>query len=101
MTVSKYSDIKDKEGVSDTCGICIDEFANADETNLNHWVAETPQCKHHFHKECLMQWCKTKVKKLDKPDCPSCRVLFEPEKRTEERKQEGDPEPVALEEVQE
>ena len=40
-----------------------------------------------------MAWCKTKIKKLEKPDCPSCRVLFEPEKKSEVRIKE-----VSLEE---
>ena len=42
MTICKYSDIKGKKEVSDTCGICIDEFANADESKEKFWVAETP-----------------------------------------------------------
>ena len=43
-----------------------------------------------------MQWCKTKVKKLDKPDCPSCRVLFEPEKKEEAKEEEKGPEEVPI-----
>lgn len=42
LTINKYSEIKDKSHVSDTCGICIDEFENADEANEDYWVAETP-----------------------------------------------------------
>jgi len=42
LKISKYSEIEDKTHVSDTCGICIDEFVNADETNEDLFVAETP-----------------------------------------------------------
>jgi hypothetical protein len=44
-----------------------------------------------------LAWCKTKIKKLEKPDCPSCRVLFEPEKRSEVRKIESIEEELKVE----
>jgi hypothetical protein len=82
--------------VADTCGICIDEFHQADETNEDNYVAETPQCNHHFHKSCLMQWCQTKINKLQKPDCPSCRVLFEPEKIEKPNVEDQADEPIPV-----
>ena len=81
MKYFKYSELEGQEGI-DACGICIDEFANGDERKDEMMVAQTP-CNHYFHKGCLLEWIKTKIDKLEKPDCPQCRTFFEPKKQTD------------------
>ena len=79
LTYTLYDDIWDKDSLEPTCAICVDEFKNGDPENEDHMITETPQCKHFFHKGCLLEWVRTKVDKLEKPDCPQCRAPFTPE----------------------
>lgn len=44
-----------------TCAICLDRITS---DNVK------TQCKHNFHKRCLIGWCK---RTKDKPTCPVCR----------------------------
>lgn len=76
----KYSHLKDPKkvlGGEDCCGICIAEFNEEPLEGQDEWlVVRVPQCKHFFHQECLLGWVDTKIDKLEKPDCPSCRKVF-------------------------
>jgi len=44
-----------------TCAICLDKITS---NNV------TTQCKHRFHKRCLIGWCK---RTKEEPTCPICR----------------------------
>jgi len=47
--------------LDNTCSICLDRITS-------HNV--TTKCKHRFHKQCLVGWCKGNK---DQPSCPICR----------------------------
>ena len=51
------------------CSICIDEINN--EHNIVFL-----KCGHAYHKQCLNNWVKTKVKNTQDPDCPMCRDVI-------------------------
>jgi hypothetical protein len=42
LKISKYSDIKFKDNVANTCIICIEDFEFADESKEDFWIVETP-----------------------------------------------------------
>ena len=54
-----------------TCGICLDG-----QTETSNPAVHLP-CKqtvpHAFHKECLVNWFKPTIEKLDIPTCPMCK----------------------------
>ena len=45
-----------------TCAICLDRITSGNVKT---------QCKHNFHKRCLIGWCKNKP---NEPTCPICRA---------------------------
>jgi len=51
------------------CSICIDEINN------KHNIVFL-KCGHAYHKQCLNNWVKTKVKNTQDPDCPMCRDVI-------------------------
>jgi Ring finger domain len=64
--------------VDGECALCIDDYLPGDEV-----VWSDLQCRHAFHKECIMQWL-SKGKKR----CPVCRHWFVPGARIEDQKKE-------------
>eukprot|EP00529_Nitzschia_sp_RCC80_P013445 CAMPEP_0113487694 /NCGR_PEP_ID=MMETSP0014_2-20120614/25637_1 /TAXON_ID=2857 /ORGANISM="Nitzschia sp." /LENGTH=600 /DNA_ID=CAMNT_0000381391 /DNA_START=334 /DNA_END=2136 /DNA_ORIENTATION=- /assembly_acc=CAM_ASM_000159 len=64
--------------VDGECALCIDEYAAGDQV-----VWSDLQCRHAFHKKCIMQWL-SKGKKR----CPICRHWFVPGARIEDQKNE-------------
>lgn len=42
LKIMKFSEVLDKTTIADTCGICIDEFSQADDENEDLHIAETP-----------------------------------------------------------
>jgi hypothetical protein len=50
-------------GLDSTCAICLEEITSE---NIQ------TQCKHNFHKECLLEWCETQRNK-SVTKCPICR----------------------------
>ena len=50
--------------LNNTCAICLERIITGN-------VKTT--CKHSFHKECLIGWCKRQVPSTDGPNCPLCR----------------------------
>lgn len=57
----------DDENMSNACMICLDPFRVGDDVT---WSKNTPECRHVFHEECLMEW----LAHPDHNNCPSCRV---------------------------
>mmetsp|Transcript_15247 Transcript_15247/g.37627 ORF Transcript_15247/g.37627 Transcript_15247/m.37627 type:complete len:623 (+) Transcript_15247:160-2028(+) len=64
--------------VDGECALCIDEYEAGDQV-----VWSDLQCRHAFHKQCIMQWL-SKGKKR----CPICRNWFVPGARIEDQKEE-------------
>jgi len=46
-----------------TCAICLDRITSQNVKT---------KCKHNFHKQCLVGWCKSQKQK-ETPQCPICR----------------------------
>ena len=64
--------------VDGECALCIDEYEAGDQVAWSDL-----QCRHAFHKQCIMQWL-SKGKKR----CPICRNWFVPGARIEDQKKE-------------
>jgi hypothetical protein len=55
-------------GLDSTCAICLEEITSE---NIQ------TQCKHNFHKECLLAWCENQRNK-SVTKCPMCRSDISP-----------------------
>jgi hypothetical protein len=53
----------ERETISTSCAICIDEFVNGEKLTL------LPKCKHAFHPECIKEWLMER-----QGCCPLCKV---------------------------
>jgi len=62
---NKRKAIKATRKIKETCGICLEDVNKSD--NI-----PTLPCKHQFHKNCLIEWCKSKHNTAVK--CPLCRI---------------------------
>ena len=71
----------DKE---DSCGICVESLIKIDHNDEGKKVKGLPQCDHAYHQECILKWVKQQIDKLQNPDCPLCRALFDPNGKNEE-----------------
>lgn len=56
------------------CSICMDEV------NLGEEVTELPQCKHWFHRDCVVAWLK------EHNTCPHCRQSITAPTETQQRR---------------
>lgn len=54
-----------------SCSICFMEYKDTPKKK----VVRTVECKHYFHKSCMIKWLKTS------PTCPICRRVLEGAKR--------------------
>lgn len=53
--------------LDDTCGICLMEYEDGEHIGCSH----NPDCVHHFHKECILNWLGR-----NHNTCPVCRRDF-------------------------
>lgn len=55
----------------ETCCICVQEYVcDSDE------IGVISTCKHEFHKDCIVQWTKERMKHRKQMDCPLCKRVF-------------------------
>ena len=62
---------EEKLDIQESCTICIEDFeSNPQDEEL---LIKT-HCGHLFHQKCLKGWIEAQIKKkVEKPECPSCR----------------------------
>lgn len=63
VNASMSAEVSEKETISTSCAICIDEFENGEKLTL------LPRCKHAFHPECIKEWLMER-----QGCCPLCKV---------------------------